>query len=549
MGRSFDRATLWRLAMKAKPVPFRGVCDPRTIGSFELGRAMCDGIFRTSGYQAKIRNDTLWTMRRQNAAVTQDLHSFLWLDHLAAVSDARARFLAELWTTQWIKKHAKGAGPGWSPAVTGRRVARWINHSDFLTAAARSTFQEDFLKALNTQVHFLARSWRKAPMGLARLEAVFGLVSALLVLEDMDIPLDPAMDGFVQTLTALVDDEGAVESRNPEDLLHVLLMSSWALNDLEAANVTGGAAVQSIATKVATQLRGLRHGDGSLPRFHGASRGQPGQLDAALLTVTSKSKSPREDPMGFQRLVSGSTTVLMDAAPPFVGKQAAFSHLSANAFEMYSGRVPIIVNVGSGIQFGTDFFESSREAAAHSNLVIDHKDFGRFDKNRSGRTVLLNAPKETPIRRTRAIDGTRLQAAHDGYLADYGVRHARTLDLTIDGKGLRGEDLLAAQSKSELKVLKKALQETAGGLKAKVHFHLHPDVRATLNRKEGKVSLDLPNGVTWTFAQNGKAALALEPSLYFQQWASEPRDTQQIVLTFPVKKPVSKVTWSLVKSS
>ena len=308
-------------------------------------------------------------------------------------------------------------------------------------------------------------------------------------------------------------------------------------------------ALQSIATKVATQLRGLRHGDGSLPRFHGASRGQPGQLDSALLGVKTKSRSPREDPMGFQRLVSGSTTVLLDAAPPAVGKQAVFSHLSSNAFEMYSGRVPIIVNVGSGVQFGADFFESSREAAAHSNLVIDHKDFGRFDKNRSGRTVLIKAPQETPVRRMRAIDGARLQAAHDGYLADFGVRHARTLDLTIDGKGLLGEDLLASQAKSELKVLKKALQETAGGLKAKVHFHLHPDVQATLLRKEGTVSLDLPNGSTWTFAQNGKATLSVEPSLYFQQWMTEPRDTQQIVLTFSVEKPVSKVTWSLVKSS
>ena len=86
-------------------------------------------------------------------------------------------------------------------------------------------------------------------------------------------------------------------------------------------------------------------------------------------------------------------------------------------------------------------------------------------------------------------------AGHDGYLASHGLTHVRQLFLSIDGRGLQGEDVLATIEKPDEKRFDRVLDTTGlAGVPFKVRFHLHPDVDAELDLGGTAVSLVLRSG-------------------------------------------------------
>ena len=54
----------------------------------------------------------------------------------------------------------------------------------------------------------------------------------------------------------------------------------------------------------------------------------------------------------------------------------------------------------------------------------------------------MDLPTDVPIEVSQAPDGTRFEGAHDGYVKSYGLTHARTLEMTFDGRAMAGEELL-----------------------------------------------------------------------------------------------------------
>ncbi|HAR54369.1 MAG TPA: heparinase, partial [Roseovarius nubinhibens] len=108
-------------------------------------------------------------------------------------------------------------------------------------------------------------------------------------------------------------------SRNPEDLLDIFTLLTWAEMALSEAEVPPSPALQGAIERIAPILRSLRHADGGLARFHGGGRGLEGRLDAALAASGIKAAAPGGMAMGYTRLNAGRTTIITDTAPPPLG--------------------------------------------------------------------------------------------------------------------------------------------------------------------------------------------------------------------------------------
>ena len=80
-----------------------------------------------------------------------------------------------------------------------------------------------------------------------------------------------------------------------------------------------------------------------------------GRLDHALAESGNKTRQADGLAMGYARLSAGRTSVVIDASPPPSGVSALNAHASTLAFELTSGRRPVIVNCGSGASFGEDW--------------------------------------------------------------------------------------------------------------------------------------------------------------------------------------------------
>ena len=525
--------------------------EPRTIGSFAKGRQLVAGNFLFAGYLIEAPAASIWALKAPNAAFEGDLHGFAWMDDLAAVGDTHSRASMQSWLWEWIDQFGRGSGAGWTPDLTGRRLIRWINHALFVLRGQENDRSDAFYLSLAQQTTFLSKRWHSASPGLPRFEALTGLIYAGLSLQGMESLARPAIKALAKECSVQVDSEGGLPTRNPEELLAVYALLTWAAAALEDAGLEVPAEHLGAIERITPTLRTLRHSDGGLARFHGGGRGQEGWLDHALAAAGIKTSQPDGLSMGFGRLSAGRTSVIVDAAVPPRGSASRSGHASTLAFELTSGRRPLVVNCGSGASFGAEWRRAGRATPSHSTLILDGYSSARLgDADRaSSLETLIDAPKHVPIEVSQAPDGLRFQGGHDGFCDIHGLTHARTLELTFDGRGLAGEDMLLAMEDAQKRQFDRSMDDVRlGGVPFDVRFHLHPEVDATLDLGGAAVSMALKSGEIWVFRHDGKFNLALEPSVYLETGRLKPRASQQVVLSGRAVEYATRIRWSLSKA-
>jgi uncharacterized heparinase superfamily protein len=526
--------------------------EPRTIGSFARGRQLIAGNLLFSGSLIEAGTaETLWDVAVPDQEFARELHGFAWMDDLAAVGDIRARETAQRWLWGWIDRYGKGRGVGWTPDLTGRRLIRWINHALFLLRGTDQSKSDLFYRSLVEQTDFLSRRWHAAAPGLPRFEALTGLIYAGLSLEGQETRADPAIKALAKECEAQIDEQGGLPTRNPEELLHVFTLLTWAAAALSDAGRGTPKAHMAAIERIAPTLRTLRHTDGGLARFHGGGRGAEGWLDHALSTSKIKSRQPDGLSMGYARLSAGRTSVIIDASAPPGGAASVNAHASTLAFELTSGRRPLVVNCGSGGSFGTEWRRAGRATPSHSGLSLGGYSSARLAEpdRLTGEEALIACPTYVPVEIEPMSDGTRFQGGHNGYVAGFGLTHARSLELTHDGRGLAGEDMLLAMEDIEKRRFDREMDAVKlRGIPYEIRFHLHPDVDATLDLGGAAISMALKSGEIWVFRHDGTHKLSLEPSVYLERNRLKPRASLQILLAGRATTHATRVRWSLSKA-
>ncbi len=543
-----------RLSRFAKPAAgFVSQPEPRTIGSYARGKQLISGNFLFSGYLVEAPQMVIWNLPMPSATFEEELHGFTWLDDLAAVGDGAARERAQSWTREWIDQQRASHVLVWSPDLTGRRLIRWINHAIFLLNGQDKAFSDAYFQSLARQTIFLSRRWKSAVSGLPRFEALTGLIYAGLALEGMGRHVAPAVRALAQECSAKIDDQGGIPTRNPEELLEVFTLLTWAAMALSEADQTAPQAHLDAMGRIAPTLRALRHADGGLARFHGGGRGAEGRLDHALAHSGVRAAVPSDLAMGYARLSANRTSVVVDASSPPKLAASYNAHASTLAFELTSGRRPLIVNCGSGLTFGEEWRRAGRATQSHSTLAIEGYSSARLGAKRligaRQHELLVDAPHEVKTDHASDQDGQHLTAWHNGYQRTHGLTHARRLDLSFDGRALSGEDTLAALSANDQRVFGRALDRSKlQGIEYALHFHLHPDVDCQVDLGGAAVSMVLRSGEIWVFRHDGHASLALEPSVYLERGRLKPRATKQIILSFRALDLATQINWTLAKA-
>jgi uncharacterized heparinase superfamily protein len=251
--------------------------------------------------------------------------------------------------------------------------------------------------------------------------------------------------------------------------------------------------------------------------------------------------------MGFARLTAGRTSLVLDAADPPKGAAAATAHASTGAFELTSGRRPLVVSCGSGLPFGPDWRLAGRATQSHSAMCITGFSSSRFGR-RAAAGLLEDTARVTALRQSQ-VDGSLVFLAHDGWSRTHGLTAARELHLSVDGRRLSGTDILAASSPDERRLFAAILDRTRlEGVPFAIRFHLHPDVDATLDMGGNAVSMQLRSGEIWVFRHHGKADLLLEASVYLEKGRLNPRPTRQIVVSGHARDYETRIGWTLAKA-
>ncbi len=510
--------------------------EPLWTGDGAEARRLASGLLRFAGALVEAPGKSPWDVEPPTAAWAETLHGFDWLDDFAA-ADPETRSALRDWVFDWITRFAGGAGPGWRPDLTGRRLSRWIAHAPLILSGAGPARSRAFFRALGRQTRFLARRWRAAPAGLPRFRAAAGLVHAGLALEGAEgKTLATGAAALGREAARSVWQDGGIAARNPEALAEVFAILVWAARSLEGAGRAPAAEHAAALPRLAAALRALRLGDGRLARFHGGGGGDPERIDRALSASGIRPAAPVRETMGFHRLGSARTTILFDAAA--AGESAA-AHASLFCFEMSVGRRPLVVNCGPGARFGEEWRRAARATAAHSGLSVDETSSARL----SGAEGRLTRPGHVSAVREEDESGVWLVAEHDGWLGSHGLVHHRRLWLSADGTDFRGEDRVDATGPGPREIFDAAARrEERGSVPFTIRFHLHPEAEAGLFLAGSAARLRLGSEI-WVMRASG-GALSIEESVWLDEARAAPRATKQMVVRAAAKDYRGAVKWT-----
>jgi uncharacterized heparinase superfamily protein len=526
--------------------------DRRSIGHVARGRQMLAGQFLADGAVIAAQGRSIWDIGGAPSDIAER-QGCAWIDDLAALGGAKARDLAQGWVAGWIERFGDGSGPGWVPDLTARRLIRLISHGAFLLRGQDAAAAARFHRSLAAQTLFLGRRWHTAAPGLPRFEAMTGMVFAGLTLSGMDSHVPPVLKALSRDCETGIAADGGIATRNPEALLDLFTWLTWAVQALTETDHTPPEPVLAALARMIPTLRALRHADGGLARFHGGGQGVEGRLDQALAASGIRQRMTGTRAMGYARLAAGRTTLIVDADRPPVAAASADGHASTLAFELTSGRRPVIVNCGSGKSFGPVWRKAGRATASHSTLGVDGYSSSRFapagQAARQADDWLTDTPMRVICEQTTLSDGMRLELAHDGWVRTHGLTHARTLDLGQDGRALAGEDMLTTLSEADKARFDALLAFQKGrGIAFSIRFHLHPEVHASIDMGGSAISIALKSGEVWIFRQDGMASLTLESSVHLENGRLRPRPAQQVVLSGRAMSYATRVRWSLAKA-
>ena len=526
--------------------------EPRSIGKITTGRQIVEGKINLVG-QVIQRTDEIWNYKTNEKEFHNKLHSFDWVDDLAALGSVEARRFAQNWLHSWMKKYSFGFGPGWTPELTGRRLVRWAHHYLFLTQGCSEIKLKKFNLLLAKQAKFLSKRAMKTSEGLPRFEALLGLIYAGCYLKNMEKFIEPATVALAEECHHLMNSEEIVFSRNSQEILNIFTILIWAKLALKDSNWNPSDTHLATIEKLAPVLRNLRHSDAGLPRFHGSCGDVDGQLDQALSNAESREAALNETNVGFAKLSNSRTTVIIDAAPPPMGKKAVKADASTLAFEMVSGQRRIFTSCGPGYLFGSDLSSDGRQTNSHCAVYIDNQNSSEFRDIdgwlKTPKKVIINGPSNVP-KEISYDDGIGIfEGAHDGYVKSHGLTHVRKLKLSQDGQSLEGEDLMIAIEDSHKRQFDKISKENGSAkMSAKAAFHLHPNVAVRLDHENNLASLALKNGEVWIFNFGSDLNLQLEPTIFFENGLFEPLDSKKLILSTDLLEYGTRIKWSLVRA-
>ncbi|MGE3867560.1 MAG: heparinase II/III family protein, partial [Hyphomonadaceae bacterium] len=313
--------------------------------------------------------------------------------------------------------------------------------------------------------------------------------------------------------------DGGHLSRSPQALAEALCDLIAADDALLRHAVETPRLIREVMPRIAGMIRFLTLGDGALACFHGGGEGSAATINAITREFEGEMRPFKVAPQsGYHRLAAQGVVMVLDGASAPPAAYGDRAHAGCLSFEMSTGPDRLIVNVGSQLELDPQWRAAGRATNGHSTLVVDDALSAEFE--RVGRGAARPSGPTASARLVDDEEGARIEGQHDGYRADYGLIHRRTIYIHQGGADIRGLDSLTRPANLP-RVTEKWRPPFA------IRFHLHPEVEVSLG-EPGVAVIQAPSGPRWRIRTDG-VRMRLEDSVYLGG-AEGPARTQQIVL-------------------
>lgn len=514
---------------KPAALKLRGTVNSPLVGDRAAGVALRAGQLQVAGVRTPLAKLDLRPGATLPPPLARAVHGFTWLRDLGASAPrSQCAAVSGQLLSAWLAGNAEpGRPPAWTVEHSGLRLLAWLVHAPLVLSGEGAKRRGELFDAIESTARWLDRKVTGEDDRLAATIGWASLVAAGLLLPDGKPRRLYAEAGLLKALGDLVCDDGGVLSRSPTDQASAIEVLVDLRACYEAVRRDPPPALTAMLDLLVPALLTLRMGDRGLGCWQGA-----GALGAARVDNLIEASGVRARALnagrhwGYQRVRAKRGILVMDAAPPPRAKDARHGCASTLAFEFSHEAHRIVVNCG-GAEFAGALVPSRieqglRGTAAHSTLVLDGTNSTAVQMHgQVGKGV-----GEVDIRRERierrGRKALKLDGAHNGYVARFGLVHRRRLALAEEGTELVGEDILEPAARAGKR----------GKIGFAIRFHLGPGVEPILAKDGRGAGLALADGSRWQFRlgrPDEAVTLSVEDSLWVDG-SGRPHGTKQLVI-------------------
>ncbi|MEM9014237.1 MAG: heparinase II/III family protein [Pseudomonadota bacterium] len=480
---------------------FAEPADPYTPDK-KFARSFADGRMSLGDEQLECEGELAraWDQASLGGNLRKYLQQFIWMRHLHSLGDDGAKPARALMRS-WLDRYERWSPDAWEPYATSERLFFLCAYGTLVLSGGDAMWRSRVLNSMARQTRHLAKSAHRAETEYQRLMAAMALAIVGHCLPGCEPCGVRGVEMVRRELRLQILPDGGHVSRNPSRQLAIAVRLSTLLSTLKMRRIAVPGYLEHVAGRISAICQLFRCGDGRLAVFNGGA-----EDDGKALVSLQGAPTDRTEPAilarhaGYQRMGASRDVVLIDVAAKSSQHNDVFQ--SAGSLHYSVGRTRIFTNCGGGDFLGADWSTALRSAAAHCGLSFDGAGLAR--------------PIITKITHRRGEDSHGQLVEFEGLFGgECDLTYMRRLYLAAGGGDLRGLERLSRGTN--------VLRESA-----RIRFHIHPKLRASLARDERSILLAGQNREGWRFRATG-CTIQIEKSVYCGK-GDGPVASEQIVL-------------------
>ena len=490
---------------------------------------LLDSLIKYNKKKINIENYSLnkvWDNKELKEKDYKNLNSFFWLFSLDLRSSKKDTQNVIL---QWIDKNHRYSSKSWEIDIVAKRIIAWTSNSRLTYEDGNTEYKNKFNAIIKKQINHLINEIEGSEWVD---DKIIGCAAIILTgLSYKDHYLKTGLNLLRKLAKFSFDNDGFPKSRNIRQLCfylkYFILIREWfresqsEIPDFINENIyyLGQAYAFCWQNNKVDLL------------FNGSYETNNLDFDHYLKKLGYSFKNQNNELGGYTVLNDKKTSLIMDVGSSPDKKFSSNYQAGALSFEIITNGKKLICNSGYFQNYNHELNELSKSSAIHSTLILDDRSSCKFNKTKNESSKISHGLKILKKNIIFEKNYWKINAAHDGYLKQYGIVHEREIEFYPEHKKFVGHDKII--SKIGIK-----------NFKFEIRFHLEPNIKIMKTQDNKSILIDL-NGEGWKFSSTNNN-MNINNGLYFGRKNSFV-DNLNIVISGMTNDENKTIKWEIRK--
>ena len=492
---------------------------------------LLDSLIKYNKKKIDIENyslNNMWENKELKEKDYKNLNSFFWLFSLDLKSSKKD---IQKVIQQWIDKNHRYSSKSWEVDIVAKRIIAWTSNSRLTYEDGSPNYKDNFNSIIKKQINYLIDEIERSDWVNDKMIGCAAVILTGLSYQDKNSYLDKGLNLLKKFVKYSLDNDGFPKSRNIRQLnfylKYFILIREWLRESQSEIPDHINENIYYLGQAYAFTWKNNKVD----LLFNGNHETNNNDFDRYLKKLGYNFKCQSNELGGYAILNNKKNSLIMDIGASPDKKFSSNYQAGAMSFEIVSSGKKLICNSGYFQNYTHRLNELSKSSAIHSTLVLDDRSSCKFSKKKNSSSKISQGLKILKKNIIFEKNYWKINAAHDGYLKQYGIIHEREIEFYPEQIKFIGHDKII--SKNNIK-----------NLKFEIRFHLEPNIKIMKTQDNKSILIDL-DGEGWKFNSDNNT-INIDNGLYFGKKNSF-SDNQNIFISGMTNVEKQTIKWEITK--